>query len=488
MPGIRFSSKVHAIRRPAVASLGLGLAVLCGGPMLGAVPAQAADAGGDADAGLFSDSRSTLLGDMGGLRSGLAEKGVTLNLSESSEVLGNVAGGTKRGFEYDGVTTMGIEVDTSKALGWEGGTFNASALQLHGHNLSADNLGNLQTASGIAADNATRLWELWFQQNLFGGVADIKLGQQSIDNEFMASEGSALYLNTMMGWPMIPSADLYAGGPAFPLSSLGARVRAKASDTVTVLGGVFNDNPPGGSFDDDSALRGAEKSGLRFNLNTGALIIGEIQYAVNPPPEEGKDGAQAAPTGLPGTYKLGFWYDTAKFPDQRFDTAGLSLANAASTGVAASHSGNYSVYAVADQAIWRPDPQGPQTVSVFARPMFAPSDRNLITFSVNAGINLKAPLPGRDDDTFGIGYGYTQVSDRAADLDSDTNAAGTPTLRRDHEQFIEVTYQAQLAPWWQVQPDFQYVFNPGGGVLDPASTTQRIKDEAILGVRTNITF
>ena len=33
--------------------------------------------------------------------------------------------------------------------------------------------------------------------------------------------------------------------------------------------------------------------------------------------------------GLPGTYKLGAWFDTAKFPDQRFDTMGLSLADPA---------------------------------------------------------------------------------------------------------------------------------------------------------------
>jgi porin len=31
---------------------------------------------------------------------------------------------------------------------------------------------------------------------------------------------------------------------------------------------------------------------------------------------------------------------------------------------------------------------------------------------------------------------------------------------------IEMTYQAQLKPWWVLQPDLQYVINPGGGVLN----------------------
>ena len=40
---------------------------------------------------------------------------------------------------------------------------------------------------------------------------------------------------------------------------------------------------------------------------------------------------QAEP--LARTYKLGFWYDTESFADQRFDNTGLSLANPASNGI-----------------------------------------------------------------------------------------------------------------------------------------------------------
>ena len=45
-----------------------------------------------------------------------------------------------------------------------------------------------------------------------------------------------------MGWPMVPSADLYAGGPAYPLSSLGVRLRVRPSENLTLLGGVFQDS------------------------------------------------------------------------------------------------------------------------------------------------------------------------------------------------------------------------------------------------------
>jgi porin len=430
-------------------------------------------------------TRKTLLGDMGGWRTKLAQNGITLNLQEQSELFGNVSGGIRTGADYDGLTTMSISVDTEKAFHWAGGTIFASGLQIHGRNFSADYLDNLQTVSGIEADRSTRLWELWYQQAFAQDRTDIKIGQQSIDQEFMVSKFAGLYLNTMMGWPMVPSADLYAGGPAYPLSSLGIRVRTHINSAVTVLAGVFDDNPPGGPFTDDSQLRDGEATGTRFNLNTGALAIAEVQYAANPTPAKNCDNMFC---GLPGTYKLGAWYDTASFPDQQFDTMGLSLANPLSNGIPRRDQGNFSVYGVADQIVWRQQ-GGPRSVGVFLRMMGAPADRNLIDFSLNAGINVKAPFPGRPNDTFGIGYDFAHVSDPAGDLDTDMAFyTGTYYPVRSVEHVIEVTYQYQVAPWWVLQPDFQYVINPGGGILNPDKPTKRIGNEAVFGLRTSVTF
>ncbi len=435
--------------------------------------------------------RSNLLGDLGGLRSALADRGVTVSLTETSEALGNFTGGVHRGAAYDGVLLMGFALDTSRAFRWEGGTFNVTAFQIHGRNLSADNLLTLQTASGIEANRATRVWEAWYQQVFLDGRLDVKLGQQSLDQEFLTSQGSGLFINTAMGWPVLPSFDQYAGGPAYPLSSLGVRLRAQPTGNITVLGGVFDDNPPGGAFYNDSQTRGAEQSGAQFNTGTGALFIAEVQYALNPPttPAPGQPVSAPPAPGLPGVYKLGAWFDTGSFPDQRFDTAGLSLANPASTANARERRHNFSVYGVADQTVWRPDPEGARAVGVFARLMGSPSDRNLIDVSLNTGVTLKAPIAGRDNDTIGLGYGYAHVSGRAADLNRDTVFySGQYVPIRSSETFLELTYQTQIAPWWLVQPDAQYVFMPGAGVLNPLSPTTRIKNELVLGLRTNVTF
>lgn len=431
-------------------------------------------------------SRSNyLLGDMWGLRTFLSRYGMSFALQETSEVLGNVSGGVKQGFAYDGLTQMVLQGDTQRAFGWYGGTFNASALQIHGRNLSADNLATLQTASGIEADRGTRLWELWYQQKfLEEDRLDIKIGQQSLDQEFMVSQNASYFVNTMFGWPMLPSADLPGGGPAYPLSALGVRFRARPVDSLTLLAGIFNGSPVANNSGDPQKQNA---SGTSFPLNGGALAIAEIQYAY---PSLGTMVRADESEPLSRLYKLGIWYDTERFADLRFDSTGRSLADPASAGIPQSHRGDYAIYAVADQMVWRSYEEPDRTINVFLRAMGTPEgDRNLISFSLNAGLTFHEPFLHRDDDTFGIGMGYAKVGSHASGLDQDTgNFTGSFFPVRGAETYLEATYQYQVTPWWQLQPDIQYVFNPGAGVLNPNGSGQAVKNETVFGIRTNILF
>ncbi len=432
--------------------------------------------------------RSNLLGDAGGWRPALANAGITIGLSDTEEVLGNVTGGVHTGAAYDAVTQFGIGLDTLKTFGWKGGTFNISGLQIRGRSLSSDNLFVLQSVSGLEAADTTRLWELWYQQMLPSGKADIKLGLQSVDQEFMLSNASSIFLNTALSWPMVPTENLYAGGPAYPLSSLAIRLRLLPSEVVTMLAGVFDDNPPGGPFDDDSQLRGASRWGGNFSLRTGALFIAEIQYTTNTPaPGDRPDTAERR--GLPGTYKIGFWYDTGPFPSQQFATNGVSLASPTSTGVPELISHNFGIYGVVDQTVWKPSPKGARELSIFLRMAGAPGDRNLLGYSADWGVTLKAPFPGRDQDILGIGFGLVHVSGSVAALDRAMAAfTGAFVPVRTNETVIELTYQAQLTGWSVLQPDIQYVLNPGGGLANSLQPGKRIGNELVLGLRSVVTF
>jgi porin len=60
---------------------------------------------------------------------------------------------------------------------------------------------------------------------------------------------------------------------------------------------------------------------------------------------------------------------------------------------------------------------------------------------------------------------------------------------RNFELVIELTYQAQIVAGWTIQPDFQYIFRSGGGVIDPLNPfVGRIPDAAVLVLRTAISF
>jgi porin len=423
-----------------------------------------------------------LLGSMGGLRPFLSQYGISFALQETSEVLGNVSGGLHQGADYDGLTQLVLQLVTNRAFGLYGGTFNASALQYHGRSLSADNLATLQTASGIEADRATRLWELWYDQKfLQEDRLDVKVGQQSLDQEFIVSQNALLFVNTMFGWPMVPSADLPGGGPAYPLSALGLRFRWRPVDPVTLLAGVFNGSPVAHNIGDSQQQN---PSGTSFPLNGGVLAIAELQYTY---PSLGTMLYANETEPLSRTYRIGAWYDTESFADLRYDGTGLALANPASSGIPQAHRGDYSLYAVADQMLWVDPEEADRNVNVFARLMGTPeTDRNTIVLSANLGLTFHEPFLHRDDDTFGIGMGYAKVSARAAGADADTALfSGMLTPIRSSETFVEVTYSYQVAPWFQLQPDFQYVFNPGGGVANAAGTG-KVGDEAVGGVGTTI--
>jgi len=433
--------------------------------LLAPVPALAAPYNPDQSTALTSNpsvgaglSQSQfMLGNMGGLRTWLSGAGIDLTIVETSEVLGDVTGGVHQGADYDGVTTGTLELDTQRAFGLHGGTFHASALQIHGRNLSLDNLDTLQTASGIEAERATRLWELWYQQKFLQDDAlDIKVGQQSLDNEFMVSPNSLNFINTMTGWPMLPSADMPGGGPAYPMASLGVRVRYHITPAITVLGGAFTANPGGDHAVDSQA---ANPSGILFPLPGRTLVIGELQYAY---PSLGSMVYAGQSEPLAHVYRLGAW-------------------NAA---------GTTGIYGVIDQMLWRDNDDADRTIEAFGRVMGTPNDgNNPVQFSANWGVVMHEPIAQRDDDTFGISFGYTKVAPNvvaAARTQADLTDGLDPV--RGDESFAEITYTFAVNQWMTLQPDFQYVIFPGAGVANPDNPSARVSNEAVFGLRSNILF
>jgi porin len=421
-------------------------------------------------------------GDPGGFRSFLSSKGIEYSLTYIGEVLGNVSGGVKRGAIYEGRLDVQLDADLDKLLGWQGATFHTNFYQIHGTGLSRYYLANLNVASGIEALPSTRLYELWLEQKFLDGQIALRAGQLAADTEFFVSQTASLFVNATFGWPTYTGANLPSGGPAYPLATPAARVKWTPNDQASLLVALFNGDPSGPAtpFNDADPQR-RNRTGTNFRLNDPPLLLVEGAYAYN----TGKD----AP-GLPGTVKLGYFHHFGRFDDYRFDNAGLSLADPSTSGIARRFRGNDGFYGIIDQTIYKVPGTEDQGASVFLRVAGSPGDRNLIDFYVDGGIAYKGLIPGRPDDTFGISAAYARISDSVRGLDRDTIFfTGAPQPVRNAEALIEVTYQAQVVPGWTVQPDFQYVFHPGGGVVNPFDPNgARIKNAAIFGARTTIRY
>ena len=397
--------------------------------------------------------------------------GIRPSLTYIGEALGNASGGTRRGGIYDGRLDLAIDADLEKLLGWSGFKFHTSVFNTHGDGLSRQYIGNLMTVSNIEALPHTRLYDLWFEKS-FGKDFSLRFGQFGADVDFDNSKYAGGLLNSAFGWPTLSGVDLPAGGPVYPLSTLGVRAKANLSDQITLLLAMFDGNAAGPGTDEPQNL---DPHGLNFRLRDSPLLLAELQYAYQLDAQR------------PGTVKLGAWMHTGSFSDQRVDINGVALANPASNGLPAQHHGAFAPYLVVDQMLVPFDSKGATGIAAFGRINVTQSDRNVVDFHTDAGINVTGFWSARPNDSISIGAAYARVSSAARGFDQDTNVFGTPTAVRSYEAVLEATYSAQLAPGWTLQPDIQYIVHPGGGAADPNSITgQRIPNALVVGMRMTV--
>ena len=438
--------------------------------LAGAGFAQSPDAA-QADAAPILE-RDQVTGDWLGTRPVLADRGVEIFGNYAVEVWGNTSGGLKTGAVYTGLLNFGATVDLEKATGWKGASMSTTWSWLSGRDASQDLVGNFLTVSNIAGFNTLRMFTLWFQQNLADDKISIRLGQLAADSEFLVSDYAGLFINATFGWPPLTAQNLPNGGAGFPMGTPGARIAWNPADWFTFQAAAFQ----GDVFAQDVNRHGFL---WRLDAQTGYTFFNEAQVRWNRRDEE---------TGLPGQLKTGVWFQTGASADALTEST---------------NSGNAGFYAILDQMLYRA-PVGPadsgkdakaagdgkesktfkspvacgksdRGLGWFGRVGFAPADRNFINLYFDTGLSYKGLIPGRGDDTLGIGFGYAQLSNGARDSLREEGSAPTGA-----EMVIEFTYQARLCPSLVVQPDVQYIINPGG--------TTDLNNAFVIGARAAVTF
>lgn len=366
-----------------------------------------------------------LLGDWGGQRKALAEHGLDMEFVASTDLLAIVDGGISRGVETPANFDMVFTLDTATAGLWRNGSLQFYLLGNAGGDPSL-RAGDLQVASNFEAPDTFKLFEAYYEHRLLDDRLGVLVGLHDINADFYVTEHSGMFLNSSFGI----GPDLAQVGPSiFPSTSPGVRIRLNWTPATYLLAAIYD-----GVAGDPNDPYGTH---IKFDEGDGVFMIGEA----------GLLGSEAR------YYKLGVggWHHTANIDDldgrPRDDNSGI--------------------YALGEADLWRAeDGRG---VGVFTQLGFADGDRNQLSTYVGGGVTWTGPLPQRPEDVAGLAIAHARNGDHFRRLNAGLERAETT---------FELSYLLTPKPWLTVQPDLQYIVDPG--------TDSSIDNALILGVRVQV--
>lgn len=395
--------------------------------------------------------RGYLTGDWGGMRQRWAERGITLGFDWYQAYQEVVDGGVTNGGEYAANLDYRLTLDlmrmgavpgalvSVRGQSRFGNTVNGgSGLLLPVNMYSAFPLGS--DADGDVDFAITELnWTQVLSERF--GVLIGKITTLSTANEFMGGEGRSQFMNFQLNFSaavaqLAPYSTLAVGGFWMPSSRW----------TATSLLMNYQDASTTSGFDD---------------IGDGATWANMVDYRAS---------LNEHPGG--GTFSFYYGFDTgfARVGGLRIDPATEEVSVATESDAwAASWSGWQYLYTEGsgdvDPANGRQDLQG---LGVFAQVGVADTDTNPITGSASGGVSGRGSIPGRDDDSWGVGYFYNDLQDLDNGVVPLAGSAGG----------LEMYYDIALAGWASLTLDAQWA----------KSALPETDDATILAARLNICF
>jgi porin len=402
------------------------------------------------DIGLLDiSSRRYLLGDWAGKRSALEEKGVTFDFFYIADLQANSSGGMRHaraGWERIRGT---VDIDLDQFASWKGLRFHATGLWQVGANLGAK-IGTLANPSDLVSAHTTRLDSFWIEQQLFDNRLRLRAGQLA---------GLDFYGNQEYGGTWVIEPLGYAFGNLFgsvyesfdPAGTPGAEVRFAPSKKYYVKTAVLAGNRD---------PYGEDPNGFHFAIRDTPDFLFETGYRVDSPQSKaGHPAGSGSGKSYPGDYKFGGAYNAGSF----LDTTGRRT------------SGNYLIYAMASQALFRSGGGSPRGLDGTFGFDWAPGDVNRENFQMTSGVRFNAPFVARQQDRISCAAVYSKISDP---FQHQEILPGVPAL--GSEKAIEVNYSLQVTPYYLIQPLFQYYVSPGAN--------RALSNAVVWGFRTKVSF
>jgi porin len=383
-----------------------------------------------------------LIGEWGGERSRLLERGVKFDFQYVSDSLWNIKSEQKERFASWNRFRWTVDIDFGELVGQRDLFFHATALWQGGGNLGAY-LGLLTSPSGMSSMNTARLDSWWIEKRWLDERIVARIGQFAGQDFYGAQHYAASFIFEPMGYAL---GNLFTDFESFdPPSTPAMEVRAMPFHNFYVKSMVeaedrnpFAHNP----------------TGLVPQFRGGPVSISEIGFT----PGIKATSVRAFDTvesrkGYSGLYQFGASYNPGQFT--------------AASGIF--QSGNYLLYWMANQSLWRVDPKEAKGLdATFAYDWSPPSlNRNYTMFT--AGLRFNEPLPLHIHNTMSLGYVRNSLS---AQFLAPGMSAWKP------EQGVEFNALLDVLPMLLLQPVIQYYANVGGG-------TQRA---VVFGFRTKVEF
>jgi len=397
------------------------------------------------------------------------DHGILLETVNTVDVLSNVSGGINQKTAAVGDLDLLLTVDTEKLFsGWQGGTLFVYGLGLYGDNPSK-HVGDIQAVDNIAAPNTWKLFEAWYQQNLFEHFS-LLAGLYDVTSEFdVMVSSSELFLNGSFGTGAEFGASGQNGPSTFPTTSLGIRGQAIVTDNLMIRA-VLADGVPG---DPDDV------HGTHIQLSKDDGLFGNMEFAYYQfSPEEELDHqrgilqdkprrltfrrvGRSAPLEYEAKAAIGFWgYTTSLDHLSKIDSSGEPV----------TRHGTYGMYGLAEYDVYHEKDDTEQELTIFARAGMADPRVNRFSQYYGGGLVYTGLFPGRNFDQTGIGAAaavngkYYKRSQRKEGQSVE-----------DAEITLEVTHSIFVNSNLFIQPDVQYVINP--------DTVPGRKNALVLGVR-----
>jgi porin len=408
------------------------------------------------------DFTDNITGDWFGARTWLKKRGVIIRGGYAMEFMANPVGGREQGETYVHNVLLEGLFDLEKLIGVPNTTFRIAGSQRTGNSLSQEDIGNAISVQQLyGGGQRVRLVQAQFITSLFDDRLNLAYGRLAATDDFLTSPLYCQFIsNGFCGQPPSPFFNLPDGISAYPTAVWG--VRAKARPTAETYAQV-------GVYDGDVAQRNNDgndnnKHGTNFTFgHNGVLILNEVGYT----PERGL-------FDLPGHYKLGGYYHSGDFNEVGRDASGNSIFVSGLSGKR--FTGNWGIYALFDQTVYRERTSADHKLSVFTVFVTSPDDdKNTIPYYASAGMVYKGLFPSRPEDRTAFGVYNAWFSDALSDARAEAGLE-----RQDTETTLELNHQFQITPAVYFRPAVQYVISPNG--------QDDIDNAFVVGFETSIIF